>query len=188
MMLALCLMEINDLAQRVTFEELYYKYQNMMRSYACSLMQCTTEQADDVMQEVFLGIARNMDRICIMDQRAIRSYVMVAVRNTVYKHREKAKKERELLEKLEERQARVPQTEDAVLAEVCRRESIRRMKELIRTMPAGCRDVLELHYQCGMELKEIAKHLNISYNAVKKRYRRGSDLLAEGLREGGSER
>ena len=91
------------------------------------------------------------------------------------------------MEKLEERQARAPQTGDAVLAEVCRRESIRRMKELIRTMPAGCRDVLELHYQCGMELKEIAKHLNISYNAVKKRYRRGSDLLAEGLREGGSE-
>ena len=180
-------MEINDLAQRVTFEELYYKYQNMMRSYACSLMQCTTEQADDVMQEVFLGIARNMGRICTMEPKAIRSYVMVAVRNTVYKHRERAKKEQELLEKLEERQALAPQTGDAVLAEVCRREDIRRMKELIRTMPTGCRDVLELHYQCGMELKEIARHLGISYNAVKKRWRRGNDLLAAGLREGGKD-
>ena len=187
-MLALCLMEIEDLAHRVTFEELYYTYQNMMRSYACSLMQCRTEEADDVLQDVFLGIARNMDRICTMNPKALRSYVMVAVRNTVYKHRERAQKEQGLMQKLEEQQeqrALPAHTEDVVLAEVCRRENVQLMKELIRALPVGCRDVLELHYQCRMELKDIAKHLDISYNAVKKRYRRGNDLLAEGLRKGG---
>lgn len=184
-MLALCLMEIEDLAHRVTFEELYYTYQNMMRSYACALMRCRTEEADDVLQDVFLGIARNMDHICTMNPKALRSYVMVAVRNTVQKHRERAQKEQGLLQKLEEQQELPAPAEDTVLAEVCRRENIQLMKALIRDLPAGCRDVLELHYQCRMELKDIAKHLDISYNAVKKRFRRGNDLLAEGLRKGG---
>ena len=56
---------------------------------------------------------------------------------------------------------------------------------MIRRLPEGVRDVLELHYLCRMELRDIARQFGISYNAVKKRYQRGKRLLAAGLREGG---
>ena len=184
-MLSLCLMAIDDLAQRVTFEEIYHTYQNMMRSYACALLHCSSEGADDVLQEAFLGIARNMDRVCTMPHKVLRSYLMVTVRNTVYKQREKDQQLFRVKQRLEEAEQYRPKASDEVLAEVCSRESLRLLAALIRDLPAGCREVLELHYVCHMELKEIAKHLGITYNAVKKRYRRGNDLLAKGLREGG---
>ena len=183
-MLTVCLSVIDDLALRVTFEDIYHTYQNMMRSYACTLMNCPSEEADDVMQEAFLGIARNMDRICTLPPKAIRSYLMVTVRNTVHKQWAQEQKQNQVLQRLKEEQEQYTPT-DMVLAEVCTRENLRLLVQLLRQLPPGCREVLELHYVCRMELKEIAQHLNISYNAVKKRYRRGSNLLAEGLRKGG---
>lgn len=185
-MLGICLMAIEDLAKRVTFEEIYHTYQNMMRSYACSLLRCTTEGADDVLQEAFLGIARNIDRVCLLDPKALRSYVMVTVRNTVRNHQAKEARENRARQQLEEEMERYePKASDKVLAEVCRRERMQQIVMLLRQLPPGCREVLELHYVCRMELREIAGHLGLSYNAVQKRYRRGNDLLAEGLRKGG---
>lgn len=174
---------IDDPAQRHTFQWVYETYQDAMRKYACSLMQCCSEDADDVLQECFMNIARNMDTVSALEPKAVRSYVMQAVKRAVWRMTDRERRENEVRQRMEET-CRTPLT-DAVLEEVCTRENYRLLVELIRRLPEGVRDVLELHYLCRMELRDIAGQFGLSYNAVKKRYQRGNRMLAEGLRKGG---
>jgi RNA polymerase sigma factor (sigma-70 family) len=174
---------IDDPAQQHTFQWIYETYHDMMRKYACSLMHCCSEDADDVLQECFLNIARNMDTVGALDAKAVRSYVMQAVKRAVWRVTDRERREDAVWQRMEETY-NAPMT-DAVLEEVCTRENYRLLVELIRNLPENIRDVLELHYLCRMELRDIATQFGLSYNAVKKRYQRGNRLLADGLRKGG---
>ncbi len=174
---------IDDPAQQHTFQWIYETYHDMMRKYACSLMQCCSEDADDVLQECFMNIAKNMDTVGMLNPKAVRSYVMQTVKRAVWRVTERERREEAVRQHMEDTMLRP--TTDAVLEEVCTRENYRLLVELIRKLPDGVRDVLELHYLCRMELRDIAKQFGLSYNAVKKRYQRGNRLLADGLRRGG---
>ncbi|MBQ9082314.1 MAG: sigma-70 family RNA polymerase sigma factor [Clostridia bacterium] len=174
---------IDDPVQQNTFQWIYETYQDMMRKYACSLMHCCSEDADDVLQECFMNIARNMDTVGALEPKAVRSYVMQTVKRAVWRQTERERREDAVRQRMEEVYDR--SATDAVLEEVCTRENYRLLVEVIRRLPEGVRDVLELHYLCRMELRDIARQFGISYNAVKKRYQRGKRLLAAGLREGG---
>ncbi len=159
---------------RAKFEILYNKYRKRMLSTAYSVLH-NKEDAEDVVHETFIKIARNMRSIGDPDSSETLSYVLKATKNTAINLSKKnaAKNKHIQLEDIEN-------ISDGQFLEKLRiQENFEEVVKAIRGLNDTYRDVLFYYFVRGMKAKDIADLLGRSNSAVQQQIIRGKKKLLE---------
>lgn len=125
---------------------------------------------DDILQEVFIKIIRNISKVNHSEN--LRQYIYGIVRNTVnnyFRNQKKTAADSEIPDLLSEPEI---QTLNATVAECC-------IRPFINKLPGKYKDALLVTEFQNISQKELAKKLNISYSGLKSRVQRGKEKLKE---------
>jgi RNA polymerase sigma-70 factor (ECF subfamily) len=138
-------------------------------------MTRNSNDADDILQDIFYKIMIHPDRIMQTDN--LRQYLFAIARNAVYDHFRKRKHpagETLLDESLPSDEAQ--QSINAAIAECC-------MRNFVNKLPEKYREAVSLTEFEDLSQKELAEKLQISYSGAKSRVQRGKEKLKELLLE-----
>lgn len=177
----------------MTDDELEIAYRSLFREHYANLLFYATrivgeEEAEDVVQEVFVDLWHRRDCVTMGDQ--IRAFLYRAVYtralNTL-KHRSvKDSYEAAMLE-INRKRAEFYQPDDnEVVKRIEDRELRRTLVEAINELPDKCRSVFKLSYLHDMKNKDIADALGVSLRTVEAHMYKALKLLRgrlEHLRE-----
>ena len=137
------------------FVILYETYRCLMMKVALNILH-DSFLAEDAVQDAFIHIARNMDKIGSVESLETKNYLVIAVKNAsidIYRKRSVRMKR---------------DTDNSVL-------------EILKNLPVMYRDVFLLKYSSRLENKEIARMLRISEANVRKRIERGKAMVQDML-------
>lgn len=144
----------------VAFRELYQRYKE--RVYGVSLkMTHSGEIASDIVQDVFLSIWKNRERLLLVDNPS--SYLFTATYRNVYQHFRKVALERKIHIIAEKKVQTGNITEDTVIEH----ESRNLLSVAISQLPPQQKMVFKLSREEGYSREEVAEYLNISPNTVR---------------------
>ncbi len=172
-------------------------WETMVHSYGRRI-QCLAyryvprhEEAEDLAQEVFLRVYRNLDTYRA-DAGSLHNWLVRVGRNLIIDHIRSLKRLRKYCDSRDVEALKV-QDENAPAPDrgIERSEAFALLAEGFRFLTSDIRQVVVLRYFEGMSYQEIADHMGIPEGTVKSRINRGIDkmrvLLAKGrLRGSGS--
>jgi RNA polymerase sigma-70 factor, ECF subfamily len=124
--------------------------------------------ADDILQEVFIKIINNSDKVNHAEN--LRQYIYGIVRNAIADHFRKnpnGGKEIPLAVSVEDEQSL-----NATIAECC-------VRPFINQLPEKYKEALLMAELQDVSQKDLAEKLNISYSGAKSRVQRGKEKLKE---------
>lgn len=162
-------MMIDTPDDRSKFCILYEKYRHLLLTVAMGVLH-DCHLAEDAVQEAFLKIARNMEKINELDSRQTKRYLISTARNAaidIYRKRSKQLQQEVNVEDFEEEiSLSYPDTDidNAVL-------------DILKNLPEKYRDVFLLKYSANLENNEIAKVCGIRETTVRQRIARGKALI-----------
>lgn len=159
--------------EKSKFEQVYNSYKHTMFYVAKSILK-DDYLSEDAVHNAFINIAKNMDKITVVNSSRTKGYVLVIVRNISLNMLKKQNKTLDI-EDFEESITDDLNLEDEVLLKI----SIDSIVEEIISLPTIYRDVLYLSYVEDLTTQEISQLIDISNEAVKKRLQRGRNKLAE---------
>ena len=125
---------------------------------------------DDILQEVFIKIIHNIDKIHQAEN--LKNYLYGIVRNAVndyFKNKKIVVDSSHIKEELTEEEA---QSINTTIAECC-------IKPFILKLPDHYREAIWITEFQNVSQKELAEKLNISYSGAKSRVQRGREKLKE---------
>lgn len=143
---------------------LYKQYASRVRGLLYSRVR-RREVADELAQEVFMRLLRGPDLSSIRNPEA---YLVTVAGNLATEYELKERRERNPLN-IDD-----PQVQEQIsavtdyAAELDTENRIRRYRHAVSELPAKCQDVVVLRTRYGLRYEEIARHLGISINMVKK--------------------
>ena len=140
-----------------------------LKNYITKVVKNQTD-ADDILQEVFIKIMRNSDKV--KQAKNLRQYIYGMVRNAIgdhfrSKHPPTADAETSVLVTEEDELLL-----NATIADCC-------VKPFINQLPEKYKAALLLTEFQDVSQKDLAKMLNISYSGAKSRVQRGKEKLKE---------
>ncbi|MHC5066215.1 MAG: RNA polymerase sigma factor [Planctomycetota bacterium] len=164
---------------RQVFEILAREHADMLVSYLRSLVR-GEETVDDLFQETMLTAWRRLDDYD--RERPFAPWLRGIASRLVLRQRDQSARDLltcdlQVLEALEDRHQALARKSDSF------RDSVDRLLNCLRRLPDKLRSVIELAYQSGLGFKQVAKELDCSEEAAKKRAQRGRQLLADCLLE-----
>ncbi len=152
-------------------ERLYRQYADAMYNI-CHRMTAHAGEAEDVLQDAFVEVFRNLDRF------RGESTLGAWIKRIVINHCINAMKRRRIeFAELREHHAEVPEPEQTDEAELAL--SVARVREAILELPDGYRQVLTLYLLEGYDHGEIASILGIGEAGSKSQYSRARARLRE---------
>ena len=125
---------------------------------------------DDLLQDVFIKIIRNIDKV--KNAENLRHYLYTMVRNTINDHFRNKRldiNDNEILENLTEEET---QSLNSTIAECC-------IRPFINKLPEDYRNALLITEFQNLSQKELAEKLNLSYSGAKSRVQRGKEKLKQ---------
>ena len=129
---------------------------------------------DDIIQEVFIKIIKNIDKV--NQAKNMRNYLYGIVRNAVYDFFRNKKNAVDTEEIDEEKNAFISEEEEesltTTIADCC-------VKPFIQKLPDQYKEALSIAEFQDVSQKELAEKLNISYSGAKSRVQRGRTQLKE---------
>jgi RNA polymerase sigma-70 factor (ECF subfamily) len=142
--------------------------------YSLALRMLSDRQkAEDLAQEVFLQLHRNL--ASIESSEHLRFWLRkVTVNRSIDRLRREPRLEALPLEAADSMASETPETDPLLL---------RRLNDLVGQLPAAPRAVLLLRYQEDLDPTEIARMLSMSVNTVKSHLKRSLSLLRERIAE-----
>lgn len=152
-------------------ETIWQNFHGELKGFVVSKVGNTSD-ADDILQDAFLKIIQNIDKVKEADQ--LRQYLYGIVRNTTIDHfraREKNKKMIEGQELFSEEEAEILNT---TIANAC-------VKPFINELPDKYKEALLITEFQNVSQKELAERLEISYSGAKSRVQRGKEKLKKML-------
>jgi RNA polymerase sigma-70 factor (ECF subfamily) len=152
------------------FKELLRQHQGTVFSIALHFLR-DRATAEEVAQEVFLSLHRNLDRI-ETPAHAAAWLRKVAVQRSIDEGRRRSRRPQVALEEVAEPAAAV-KPGDPLLSEM--------LRKLIATLPEAPRMAMVLRYQEDLEPAEIAAALEMPVATVKSHLQRSLALLREKL-------
>lgn len=169
------LMMIESDADRHYFMELYVKYEKMLLRTARERFPRDMHAAEDVVQNAWIRIIRNLDKIRSVPEKKQGYYLVVIVRNEAASYQRKLHYELSFDDEIFRNE---PSEEGPEVITVF---------DVIHQMPDTYRAVLEMRFVEERSTKEIAKALHLKEGTVSSRIHRGKALLMDALREEGME-
>jgi len=153
-------------------EQVYREFSRPLRHFILSRVS-SAEDADDVLQEVFLKIQTHLDRVA--DPSRIHGWVYTIAKNTIIDHYRKKSNQPETgaLEDIPD------QDDDEDLA--AHREMALCLKGMVERLPEIYRDAIILTEFNNLTQSELSERLGISRSGAKSRVQRGRKMLKEML-------
>jgi len=144
------------------FSELYTRFRKRLLAFSHSLVRAY-EIAEEVVEDVFVGIWSRREEIAKIDNLAV--YLYVAVKNrSLNRLSEKAKnlitQPYDLLE------PHIEVLNDDPYSIMVTAEMLTRMNRAIENLPPRCKMIFKLIREDGLRYKEVAEILNISVNTI----------------------
>lgn len=167
--------------QRNQLSQLYERNIDIFYSIAFSKLH-NKEESEDALQEAFLVVANNPDTFFSISKEKRVSYVNVIIRNISCKIWNKRHRIIEHEVELDDNIA-VDSTEEIVLSEY----SCKQVLNYIDTLSESLKTALYLKMQFDLKNSDIAKILNISEEAAKKRVSRASNLVKKFMEDSKNE-
>ncbi|MCR5808883.1 MAG: RNA polymerase sigma factor [Clostridiales bacterium] len=163
------------------FETIYEKYSRLVY-WAAYRVLFDKEAAEDVTQNVFLSVLKNMDQTASMSDAQLKGWLYRISVNAALDVKRRGGKELLSDDPLGPDVADTGGTPEDEVVEEDTRAAVRK---LLKAMDPKFREPLEMYYYSEMSVSDIAEALEISEGTVKSRMARGRKLLAERLREKG---
>lgn len=176
-MLSLFLSMVEGPEDKNKFEELYLKYNKLMKHIAMDILH-DEGLAEDAVHDAFLNLVRYIDKIEDISCHKTKHLIIIVIENVSKNLYNKRKKE-SIVDLSFDEEAVVDERfsfqdydESAIIQEIMK-------------LPSTLSGVLVLKYVNGYSNKEIAKILNVSAVVVRKRLERAKRTLKIALRQGG---
>ncbi len=150
-------------------ERIWTDFHEELRGFILRKIGPTTE-VDDILQEAFVKIWLNQDRV--EQANNLRQYLYGIVRNSTIDHLRKKK----VVEKELDPQLNFSEEEAITLNQAIADSCIR---PFILQLPEPYREALTLVELEGLSQKELAERLGISYSGAKSRVQRGREKLRQ---------
>lgn len=169
--------DMND-EEKNKFEKLYNKYKNALFYQALKFVQNEAD-AEDILQNAFIKIAKNINSIDDSNSKETLSFLIVITKNTAYDFIRKTSKITEVpLSLIEE----TTHTEDT-LDNVINRLEYQSIVTVVSKIPTPYNEVLYLHYVKDYSIKKTASLLKRKTATVKMQLVRGKQILIKKLTE-----
>lgn len=173
--------------ESLKYEVLIKQYKNNIYNYALYMLKNKMD-ADDVTQEVFIKIWKNIDTFNI---KAAKAWIMKVTHNLCIDYLRKRRNEEGREVNIEKEFKNKPDEDnDLTDTEVRLRKNIlkERIREEIGYLPENLKSVFVLYELQGFKYSEISETLNLPLNSVKVYLMRARKKLQEELREFKNER
>ena len=175
LVLSMVMLEVPD---RSFFEQIYEKYaDDVFRRALCILKN--TQDAEDVMQNTWTSVAKNISFFRAKEDGAVRAYLLRIARNqsiTLLRARQREERyisDADILD--------VPD-EDGVesrLLDACSALTVTDIRECMQSLSAQYRDIMIMFYLHENSTREIAALLGINESTVRTRLSRGRERLVK---------
>ena len=172
-MLAMYLAVLDNQSSEEQFKDVYNTYKRLVYHTAYKIMG-DSYLAEDVLQEVFLYIAKNFSKIHRENCHELAAYLVSCSRSRAYDMLRKQREEP--LEEVPDAPDGAPVPDDAAVST----DNIQHLTELIGQMKPMYRDPLRL-LAMGYTNREIAESLGLTDEVVRMRLFRGRKLLWKDL-------
>ncbi len=163
---------------KAKFEKIYTLYRKKMWYTANSVLS-DSYLAEDAVHNAFIGIAKNMKKIEVVDSSKTLSYVITAAKNAAL---DILRKNKGLTETDIDELYDVSDKESSSFYQNLETEDL--IIKILATMPETYRDVLYLLVVEQMSEKEIAELLGRKPGTIHQQVRRGRAILKEELMKG----
>lgn len=177
----LLLAMIDNEEDKSKFEQLYNQYRQLMFYIAKGILH-DDSLAEDAVQQAFVKIIDNLQKIIDPDCPQTKSYVVIIVKHAALDMLKQRNRHKDFsYEEMKENGGmgeRVPSTLDG-------EAEYRILISAIRSLPQNYTDVLSLRYINGYSVEEISKMLNLSMANTRKILQRARNKLEQILREEG---
>ena len=172
---------IDDPIHLARFEHIYEKYYKQMFFTANRILNDDYE-AEDALQDAFIGIARNMKTVSkIKDAHDLFYYLQSAARNAALNRLPKKKVYTEAVPLHETWNL----SSDSFWQELCDDLDYEALTEAIASLPQTYQEALYFHFVMEFTIKETASLLQIKLATAKQRLVRGKQMLQKAIREKG---
>ncbi|MFC1514110.1 RNA polymerase sigma factor [candidate division KSB1 bacterium] len=161
------------LGDHAAFKELYNNYAESMLDYSMSIT-CDRQYAKDVVQEIFVIIWRNKEKL--KPEMNIKMYLFKAVRNNSIKLLQSNKTKGSLNKEVES----IPY-DTIPLDNLQEKELHDAYKEALLSLPRKCKEIFMLNRYSRFTYAEIADVQEISINTVKTQMKRALRTLKSKL-------
>lgn len=165
-------------------EELYRQYRSPMFRVALAVLR-DEDLAEDAVQQAFLKIFQNFEKIEWADCNKTKSFIVILIRNTAIDLYRRRKKEKII--SFEELERPIPDLESSVDERVISSLEGEKAARLLGELEERYRNLLILRYYHGYRNKEIAELLGMTQAQVALWLHRGKEQLRRKL-EGGDDR
>ena len=157
------------------FEELVVRYKNFIYSIIFRMTN-DKEEANDLSQEVFIKIYKNLDKY--YPEFKFSTWIMRITTNHVIDHKRKKRQETVPIDDVERgASSSEPSPEVAYI----KKESENTLMEAVQTLPDMYKIPIILYHQQGLSYQEISSVIGEPLSKVKNRIFRGRKILKESL-------
>ncbi len=180
-MLSAILLSVNmENIDKNKFENIYYTYKNVLFYCAIRILKNESD-AEDVLQEAFVKIAKNIKLIDSIKNKETLAFLIVITKNTAYDYLRKNQKQ--IACSLEE--VGEISTDENIIEDIIDKLEYEKIVEAVKSVPAPYSEVLFLHYVKDLSVGRTATLLNRKKSTVKMQLVRGKRILGEKLWEVG---
>ena len=164
-----------------TYKLLFRKYYANLLFYATRIVG--EEEAEDVVQDVFVELWRRKDTVTVGEQIQAFLYRAVYTRAlNVLKHRDIKNSDEAVVMEINQKRVEFYQPDsNDVVKRIEDRELRRELSEAINELPDKCKMVFKLSYLHDMKNKEIAETMGISLRTVEAHMYKALKFLRERL-------
>lgn len=159
------------------FEAVYNRHKNALFNQALSIVK-NEKDAEDILQEAFIKIAKNIKSIDDIKSKETVSFLIVITKNTAYDYIRKSSKIVEL--PLSETEGAI---DESALDNLVGSIEYQEIVSVIASIPSPYNEVLYLHYVKDYSIKKTATLLDKKTATVKMQLVRGKKILIEKLSE-----
>lgn len=170
--------------ERSKFEMIYEQYRSLMFSVAQKILH-NDRDAEDAVQEAFLKIIKNLEKLNVSECHKTKLYIVITVRRTAIDIYRK-KKSQEKIVPLDELVLDEKYEDAGAQEEIENVKDKVDMANLINLLPDRYRDVILLKYYNEFSDKEISHALGTTEVNVRKLLERAKKRLAREYEKGGT--
>lgn len=156
-------------------ESVYNQYKSKMMKNAKSILK-NNEDAEDAVQETFIKIAKNMDKLDEIEPGKVSAYIMAATRNTAINIYNKNKKSKSVSFSNDN----IENIADIKLFDDF--DTMVRYNETVKailSLNERYREPMYFHYICGVKIKDVAVLLGRKISTVKMQIVRGKKMVQD---------
>lgn len=157
------------------FEEIYIKYRKLMFKAAFEILG-NVQDAEDAVQDAFIRVSENLDKLGDADCPQTRNYCVIITRNICFN-----KLRRSAPLEIPEDISSGDDVEETFFSEI----GVELLERALKRLSTNYRDILYLTVYEELSLHKAAELLGITYENAKSRVKRARKKLAEILKEDG---